>query len=192
MRQIGTLVLLGTLGCGYNRIPVAEEQANAALAEIDNQYQRRADLVPNLVSTVKGFASQEQEVLSAVTSARARATSVNLDASTVTDPAAMKAFEESQAALGGALGRLLVVSERYPDLKSNENFLTLQSQLEGTENRIAIARRDYNETARNVNTLRRTFPQVIWASTVHTGEPYAYFSATPGSDKAPKVDFGGN
>ncbi|MEO0603314.1 MAG: LemA family protein [Myxococcota bacterium] len=191
MRQIGTLVLLGTIGCGYNSIPVAEEQANAALAEIENQYQRRADLVPNLVSTVKGFASQEEGVLTAVTEARAKATSVNLDASTVTDPTAMKAFEESQAALGGALGRLLVVSERYPDLKSNENFLTLQSQLEGTENRIAIARRDYNEAARNVNTLRRTFPQVIWASTVHTGEPYAYFSAAPGSDEAPKVDFGG-
>ncbi len=191
MRHIGTLLVLTTVGCGYNAIPTAEEQANAALAEIDNQYQRRLDLVPNLVNTVKGFAEQEKDVLTAVTQARARATSLNLDASTVTDPAALKAFEESQAQLGGALGRLLVVSERYPELKSNQNFLALQSQLEGTENRIAIARRDYNDAARRVNTLRRTFPTVIWASTVHTGEPYEYFSASAGADEPPQVDFGG-
>lgn len=191
MHRIATVFVLTTVGCGYNAIPTAEEQANAALAEVDNQYQRRADLVPNLVATVKGFAEQEQTVLTEVTEARAKATSVRLDASVMTDPTALAAFEQQQQALGGALGRLLAVSERYPDLKSSDNFLTLQSQLEGTENRIAIARRDYNDAARNVNTLRRTFPTVLWASTVHTGEPFEYFSASPGADQAPQVDFGG-
>ncbi|MEN0065146.1 MAG: LemA family protein [Myxococcota bacterium] len=193
MRGLGVFLVAATaVGCGYNDIPIAEEQAKAALAEVENQYQRRADLVPNLVATVKGFAEQEEQVLTAVTEARAKASSVSIDASTITDPAAFQAFEASQSQLGGALGRLLVVSERYPDLRSSENFLNLQSQLEGTENRIAIARRDYNTAATQVNTLRRTFPQVIWASTVHSGEPFAYFSAKPGADEAPKVDFGGN
>jgi LemA protein len=181
---------LGVAGCGYNAIPTAEEQANAALSEIQNQYQRRADLVPNLVATVEGFATQEREVLTQVTEARARATQVTLDASTVTDPEKLAQFEQAQQGLSGALTRLLVASENYPELKSNQNFLALQSQLEGTENRITIARRDYNEAAREVNTLRRTFPQVIWAKTVHTGEPYAYFEASGEAQAAPKVEFG--
>lgn len=180
---------LSVAGCGYNAIPTAEEEANAALSEIQNQYQRRADLVPNLVATVEGFATQEREVLTAVTQARARATSITLDASTVTDPDKLAQFEQAQQGLSGALSRLLVASERYPELRSSEQFTALQSQLEGTENRIAIARRDYNDAARNVNTLRRTFPQVIWASTVHTGEPYAYFQASADAQQAPKVQF---
>lgn len=180
---------LSVAGCGYNAIPTAEEQANVALSEVQNQYQRRADLVPNLVATVEGYANQEKEVLTAVTEARAKATAITIDASTVTDPAKMAQFEQAQQGLSGALSRLLVASENYPELKSNENFLALQSQLEGTENRIAIARRDYNQAAQGVNTLRRTFPQVIWASTVHTGQPFAYFQATAEAQSAPKVQF---
>ena len=138
-------VLAGLLlsGCGVNNIPTYDESAKAKWSDVQNQYQRRADLIPNLVETVKGYAAQEREVLTQVTEARAKASQIKVDASTVTDPAKFKEYQDAQNALTGALGRLLVTVERYPDLKSNQNFLALQSQLEGTENRISVARRDY-------------------------------------------------
>ena len=144
------LVTLGLMlsGCGVNNIPTYEEQAKAKWSDVNNQYQRRADLIPNLVETVKGFARQERETLEAVVNARARATSIQVTPDIVNDPAKFKQFQDAQSQLSGALGRLIAVSENYPELKSNQNFLALQSQLEGTENRIAIARRDYIEAVR--------------------------------------------
>jgi len=177
-------------GCGYNTIPTLEEQAKARWGDVQNQYQRRADLIPNLVETVKGFASQEKSVLTAVVEARAKATQVKIDASQLTDPDKLKAFQDAQNQLTGALGRLLAVSENYPDLKSNANFLALQSQLEGTENRIAVARRDYIDAVRVYNTALRTFPTLIWAKTVFAGnKPMAEFTASEGSEKPPQVKF---
>ena len=155
-----------------------------------NQYQRRADLIPNLVATVQGYAAQEKNVLTAVVEARAKATQITVNASDLTDPDKLKAFQDAQAQLTGALGRLLAVSENYPDLKSNANFLALQSQLEGTENRIAVARRDYIDAVRGYNTALRTFPTVIWAKTAFSGEkPMAEFAASEGSEKPPTVKF---
>jgi len=181
---------LALSGCGYNTIPTLEEQAKARWADVENQYQRRADLIPNLVETVKGYAAQEKNVLTAVIEARAKATQVKVDASQLTDPAKVKAFQDAQNQLTGALGRLLAVSENYPELKSNANFLALQSQLEGTENRIAVARRDYIEAVRAYNTSLRTFPTVIWAKTVFSGnKPMAEFTATTGAEKPPQVKF---
>jgi LemA protein len=193
--RIGLLVaLLGVAltlsGCGYNTIPTLEEQAKARWGDVQNQYQRRADLIPNLVETVKGYAAQEKSVLTSVIEARAKATQVKLDASQLTDPEKVKAFADAQNQLTGALGRLLAISENYPDLKSNANFLALQSQLEGTENRIAVARRDYIEAVRTYNTALRTFPTLIWAKTVFAGnKPMAEFAATEGSEKPPQVKF---
>ncbi|MDO1558474.1 LemA family protein [Brevundimonas sp. 2R-24] len=175
-------------GCGYNTIPTQQEAARAQWAEVQNQYQRRADLVPNLVATVQGSAAQERTVLREVTEARARATSVQVDADTVTNPEQFRQFQAAQNQLSGALGRLMLIVERYPDLRSNQNFLTLQSQLEGTENRIAIARRDYNESVRQYNTTLRTFPQLIWAN-LQGAEPMELFNATPGAEVAPQVNF---
>lgn len=177
-------------GCGINTIPTKDEKAKAAWAEVQNQYQRRADLIPNLVETVKGYAAQERDVLTAVTEARASATQVKVDASTITDPAAFQRYAAAQDQLTGVLGRLMVIQERYPDLKSNENFLALQSQLEGTENRIAIARRDYNEAVRDYNTEIRTFPGALWAGTVHRwAKPMQTFQATAAAQTAPSVSF---
>jgi LemA protein len=177
-------------GCGYNTIPTLEEQAKARWADVQNQYQRRADLIPNLVATVQGYAAQEKSVLTAVVEARAKATQVKVDVSDLTDPAKLKAFQDAQNQLSGALGRLLAITENYPDLKSNANFLALQSQLEGTENRIAVARRDYIEAVRAYNTALRTFPTVIWAKTVFAGnKPMAEFTATEGSERPPQVKF---
>ena len=177
-------------GCGYNTIPTLEEQAKARWADVENQYQRRADLIPNLVATVQGYAAQEKNVLTAVIEARAKATQVKVDASQLTDPYKVKAFQDAQNQLTGALGRLLAVSENYPDLKSNANFLALQSQLEGTENRIAVARRDYIEAVRAYNTALRTFPTVLWAKTAFSGnKPMAEFTASEGSEKPPQVKF---
>jgi LemA protein len=177
-------------GCGYNTIPTLEEQAKARWGDVQNQYQRRADLIPNLVETVKGYATQEKSVLTSVIEARAKATQVKVDASQLTDPEKVKAFQDAQNQLTGALGRLLAVSENYPDLKSNANFLALQSQLEGTENRIAVARRDYIDAVRVYNTALRTFPTLIWAKTVFAGnKPMAEFTASEGSDKPPPVKF---
>ncbi|VFU07459.1 LemA family protein [Methylocella tundrae] len=188
---IAVLMLgLGLSGCGYNTIPTLEEQAKAKWADVQNQYQRRADLIPNLVATVQGYAKQEKDTLTAVTEARAKATSINIDASQLTDPVKLQQFQEAQGQLSGALGRLLAVSENYPDLKSNQNFLALQSQLEGTENRIAVARRDYIEAARVYNTALQTFPTILWAKTVFAGkQPLATFTANDAAQTAPQVKF---
>ena len=177
-------------GCGINTIPTQDEATKAAWAEVQNQYQRRADLVPNLVATVKGYAQQEKSVLVEVTQARASATQVKVDASTITDPAAFQQYAAAQDKLSGVLGRLMVIQEQYPDLKSNQNFLALQSQLEGTENRITIARRDYNGAAQTYNTTLRTFPSVFWAKTLYSGQkPAQLFQATASAQTAPTVDF---
>ena len=184
--------LLGLLlsGCGFNDIPTYEEQAKAKWSEVLNQYQRRSDLIPNLVETVKGFAKQESGVLEAVTAARAAATSVKVDASTINDPETFRKFQETQAQLSGSLGRLLAITEAYPDLKSNQNFLALQSQLEGTENRIAVARRDYIEAVRVYNTELRTFPGRIWASIFYSGnKPMEEFTVVDSVKAAPAVKF---
>ena len=175
-------------GCGINTIPTKEETAKAAWSEVQNQYQRRADLIPNLVNTVKGYATQEREVLTQVTEARAKATQVQVNANQLTDPEAIRRFQEAQAQLSGALGRLLAVSEQYPDLKSNQNFLTLQSQLEGTENRITVARRDYISAVQDYNTEVRTFPGRLWA-TVYSAKPMASFTTTEENQRPPTVQF---
>jgi len=177
-------------GCGINSIPTNDEKTKAAWGEVQNQYQRRADLTDNLVATVKGYAAQEKSVLIAVTEARASAGQIKVDASTISDPSKFQQYAAAQDGLGTALSRLLVIQENYPELKSNQNFLTLQSQLEGTENRIAIARRDYNEAARVYNTSLRTFPSVIWAKTLYGGQkPAEIFQASAGAQTAPKVSF---
>jgi LemA protein len=153
------LMIVGATGCNsVNQLPTLDEQVKAAWSEVLNQYQRRADLIPNLVETVKGYAHQEQQVLTEVTEARAKATQMQLPPDILSNPDKFHEFEQNQAALGGALGRLLAVSEKYPDLKSNQNFLALQSQLEGTENRIAVARRDYILAVQQYNTYLRTYP----------------------------------
>ncbi|ATU90250.1 LemA family protein [Phyllobacterium zundukense] len=176
--------------CGFNTIPTNEERAKAAWSEVLNQYQRRADLIPNLVETVKGYAAQEKDVLTAVVEARAKATSVQVTPETLTDPNAMKVFQDNQANLTGALSRLLAVVENYPDLKSNQNFLALQSQLEGTENRIAVSRRDYIEAVRVYNTSLRTMPTMIWKWIWFTGnEPYQTFSIDDSAKQTPQVKF---
>jgi LemA protein len=192
VRTVAALIGIGLVlsSCGYNTIPTLEEQAKARWADVQNQYQRRADLIPNLVATVQGYAAQEKSVLTAVVEARAKATGIKLSADDLTDPAKVKAFADAQNQLTGVLGRLLAITENYPDLKSNANFLALQSQLEGTENRIAVARRDYIEAVRAYNTALRTFPTVIWAKTAFSGEkPMAEFTATEGSEKPPVVKF---
>ncbi|PHS87058.1 LemA family protein [Aeromonas dhakensis] len=178
-------LLLSLTGCGMNNIPTLDEQVKASWGQVENQYQRRADLVPNLVATVKGYASHEQETLKAVTDARARVGSLQ-----VSDPAQLKEFEAAQNQLSGALSRLMVVVERYPELKADQQFLTLQAQLEGTENRISVARRDYIEAVRQFNTEIRTFPGVIWSKLLYSDlEAKPTFSAKSGADEAPKVSF---
>src|ERR1700736_2662983 len=192
LRAVLVAVLLGLTvsGCGYNSIPTDEEQAKAKWADVQNNYQRRADLIPNLVATVQGYAKQEREVLTAVVEARAKATQVKIDVSQLTDPDKLKQFQDAQNQLSGALGRLLAVSENYPDLKSNQNFLALQSHLEGTENRITVARRDYIEAVRVYNTALRTFPTIIWAKTVFSGtKPMAEFAASETAKTPPQVKF---
>ena len=176
--------------CGYNTIPTADEKAKAAWSEVLNQYQRRADLIPNLVETVKGYAAHEKEVLEGVVEARAKATQVTVTPETLSDPDAFKAFQDSQAGLTSALSRLLAVVENYPDLKANQNFLALQAQLEGTENRIAVARRDYIEAVREYNTILRTFPSLLWANLWFGSQPYQNFTTTDDKMQPPKVDFG--
>jgi LemA protein len=184
------LLTLFLTGCGINNIPTYEEQAKAKWAEVLNQYQRRNDLIPNLVETVKGFAKQESTVLEAVTAARAQATSIQVNASTITDPEAFKKFQDAQVQVSGALGRLLAVSENYPDLKSNANFLALQSQLEGTENRIAVARRDYIEAVRTYNTELKTFPGRIWAVLLYSSaKPMEEFTVDDSVKRVPQVKF---
>jgi LemA protein len=192
VRAVVAVVLLGLAvsACGYNQIPTLEEQAKAKWGDVQNNYQRRADLIPNLVATVQGYAKQEKDVLIAVIEARAKATQVKIDVSQLTDPEKLKQFQDAQNQLSGALGRLIAVSENYPDLKSNQNFLALQSQLEGTENRITVARRDYIEAVRAYNTELRTFPGVLWASTFfRSNKPMAEFTAGEGAQKPPQVKF---
>jgi LemA protein len=181
---------LNLAGCGVNTIPTQEERAKAAWSEVLNQYQRRNDLIPNLVETVKGYAQQERDVFIQVTEARAKATQIKIDPSILTDPEAFKRFQEVQAQLSGALGRLLAVSERYPDLKSSQNFLTLQAQLEGTENRVAVARRDYIEAVRAYNTEFKTFPGIIWASVLYrNNKPMETFTIDEPAMRPPTVSF---
>jgi LemA protein len=190
---LAAALLLSLSGCGINTVPTKEEAVKAAWGEVQNQYQRRADLIPNLVATVEGFAAQEKDVLVEVTNARARATAVNVSPDQLNDPAAIARFQEAQGALSQSLGRLLLVVEKYPDLKSNQNFLALQSQLEGTENRISIARRDYNAAVQDYNTTIRTFPSIVAAKVIYGAEPKAPFEATAANaDQAPTVSFGGN
>ena len=177
--------------CGYNTIPTAEERAKAAWSEVLNQYQRRADLIPNLVETVKGYASHEKDVLEGVVEARAKATQVTVSPETLSNPNAFRQFQDSQAGLTASLSRLLAVVENYPDLKANQNFLGLQAQLEGTENRIAVARRDYIEAVRDYNLTLKTFPSMLWATFWFTdNEPYQTFSVPEDKMEVPKVDFG--
>ncbi len=193
VRLTGAAFALGLSlsACGsINTIPTLEERAKSAWSEVQNQYQRRADLIPNLVETMNGFAQQEREVLRQVTEARARASQVKVDASTITDPQKFREFQEAQNQLSGALGRLLATVERYPELKSNANFLALQSQLEGTENRIAVARRDYIDAVRAYNTELRTIPSRWVAAILYPdAKPMENFAASAGSERPPNVKF---
>ncbi len=184
------LLCLVLSGCGVNNIPTYEELAKAKWSEVLNQYQRRSDLIPNLVETVKGFAKQESSVLEAVVKARASATQVKVDSDTITDPEQFKKFQAAQSQLSGSLGRLLAISETYPELKSNQNYLALQSQLEGTENRIAVARRDYIEAVRVYNTEISTFPGRLWAATLYAGHKrMEEFTIDDSAKVAPAVKF---
>jgi len=191
LRAVAVAMLaLALAGCGINNIPTYEEQAKASWSEVLSQYQRRAELIPNLVETVKGFAQQERGVLVEVTEARAKATRVQLPADILNNPQIFQQFQEAQNQLAGALGRLMVVVERYPDLKSNQNFLALQSQLEGTENRIAIARRDYIQAVRRYNTELRTIPGRWWRAVMYPGaEPMQTFAVAEEKTEPPQVKF---
>jgi Uncharacterized conserved protein len=195
VRAFGILLVGAMLaGCGINTIPTLQEQAKAAWSEVLNQYQRRADLIPNLVETVKGYASQESKVLLEVTEARAKATQVQLPPDILTNPEAFQKFQEAQGQLTGALSKLLSITEAYPDLKSNQNFLALQSQLEGqlegTENRIAIARRDYIAAVRVYNTEIRTIPGRWWRALLYPdAQPMQNFTVAEEKTKVPEVKF---
>ncbi|HEX4079870.1 MAG TPA: LemA family protein [Rhizomicrobium sp.] len=186
------LLAIGLSGCGINEIPRQDEQVKAAWSQVLNEYQRRDDLIPNLVATVKGYAHQEQTVLTDVIKARASATqmTMQLPPDILSNPQAFHQFEQSQAQVGSALGRLMVVSERYPDLKSNENFLALQSQLEGTENRIAVARQDYINAVQSYNTMLRTIPY-RWTAAIFYPDAKVKqtFSISEQAQQAPKVQF---
>ncbi|KZY36323.1 hypothetical protein A3754_19130 [Alcanivorax sp. HI0083] len=191
-RSAMLVLLAGWLsGCGINNIPTYDEQVKAAWSQVENQYQRRADLIPNLVNTVKGYASHEQEVLVDVTQARAKVGSIQVDGNMLNNPEKLKQFEQAQRQLGSALQRLMVVAERYPDLKANQNFLALQSQLEGTENRISVARRDYIAAVQQYNTEIRTFPGRLWHSFLYSDmETRETYEATAeDADQAPSVNF---
>ena len=187
---IAPILAVSLAGCGINSVPTAEENAKAKWANVQADYQRRADLIPNLVETVKGFATQEKDVLTQVTEARAKATQTTLNPGDLDDPAKVKAFQDAQGAVSAALVNFRSITEAYPELKSNENFLALQSQLEGTENRINVSIKDYNEAVQSYNTRIRTFPDMIGAKIIHGAQPMVPFQAQPGSDKAPPVKFG--
>jgi len=189
--SLGVLVLVqGVAACGYNDIPTRQERAEAAWADVQSQYQRRADLIPNLVATVQAAGIQERTTLTEVIEARNAAVSTPLTTEQLSDPAAVQAFLNAQGRVTAGVRSLGVLVEAYPQLQANQNFLNLQSQLEGTENRITIARRDYNEAVRAYNTALRTFPTVIWANTVFSGEePMQLFNATDEAQSAPRVEF---
>ncbi len=180
---------LALSACGVNNIPTYEEQAKAAWSQVLNQYQRRADLIPNLVETVKGYARQEEKVLTEVTDARAKATQFQIPADILTNPDAFAKFQAAQGQLGSALSRLISITENYPDLKSNQNFLALQSQLEGTENRIAVARRDYIEAVRLYNTELKTVPGSLWNAALYHATPLANFTVDEKTMQTPAVKF---
>lgn len=181
---------LALAGCGINTIPTLQERAKASWSEVLNQYQRRADLIPNLVETVKGYAAQESKVLTEVVEARAKATQMQIPPDILTNPEAFKKFQEVQGQLSGSLARLLAVVENYPDLKSNQNFLALQSQLEGTENRIAIARGDYIKAVQAYNTEIRTIPGRWWRAVLYPdAEPMQNFTVAEETTKVPEVKF---
>jgi len=189
-----SLLLIGVLaplvsGCGYNSLVSADEAVKAAWAQVENVYQRRADLVPNLVNTVKGSAQHEEKVLTEVTAARASATQVKLSVDDLTDPEKVKAFEEAQAKLSSSLGRLIATAEAYPDLKANAAFRDLMSQLEGTENRIAVERKRYNDAVRDYNVKTREFPTLIAAKIWHFKPKEPFKATTAGAEKAPEVKF---
>lgn len=184
------VVAVSLAGCGINSVPTAEENAKAKWANVEADFQRRADLYPNLEAAVKGYAKQESTVLTQVTEARAKATSVQINDADLQDPAKMKEFQDAQNAFGQSLGRLLVSVEAYPDLKSNQNFLALQSQIEGTENRINVSIKDYNEAVQSYNTTIRTFPDAIGAKIFYGAKPMVQYTAvTPGANQAPKMNF---
>jgi len=181
-------IALALAGCGVNNIPTKDQAVKARWADVQAAYQRRSDLIPNLANTVAAYAKQEQTVLTQVTQARASATQVKIDASTITDPAKFAEFQQAQDRLSGVLGRLMAISENYPDLKSNQNFLALQSQLEGTENRIEISRRDYNGAVQEYNTELVTIPGSIWAATFYKSYKQATpFAASAAAQTAPTV-----
>ena len=194
LRRFGLFAPLAALslaGCGLNSVPTAEETVNAKWANVQSEYQRRNDLIGNLVETVKGAAAQEKGVLVAVTEARSRATGTQLSAADLDDPAKVRAYNEAQSSLSSSLNVLRgpAIFEAYPELKSNENFLTLQSQIEGTENSILVARNDYNEAVQAYNTRIRTFPDAIGAKIFYGAKPKVPFEAAAGAQEAPKVDF---
>ena len=181
-------IALALAGCGVNNIPTKDQAVKARWADVQAAYQRRSDLIPNLANTVAAYAKQEQTVLTQVTQARASATQVKVDASTITDPAKFAEFQQAQDKLSGVLGRLMAISENYPELKSNQNFLALQSQLEGTENRIEISRRDYNAAVQDYNTELVTIPGSIWAATFYKSYKQATpFAASAAAQSAPTV-----
>ena len=179
------IILYSSIKGTYNTMVGKDESVTAAWAQVQNVYQRRADLIPNLVNTVKGYAAHEKETLEGVVEARAKATSVNVNPS---DPQSLQQFQQSQDRLGSALSRLMVVVEKYPDLKANQNFLDLQAQLEGTENRITVERQKFNEAAQDFNTYIRSFPRNIYAN-IFNFERKAYFQARAGAEQAPEVQF---
>jgi len=192
LRRFGLLAPLAALslaGCGLNSVPTAEENVNAKWGDLQADYQRRSDLIPNLVETVKGYAKQEKTVLVEVTNARANAGRVQLNPSDLSDPAKVQAFNDAQSRLTQAIIPLQRLQEAYPDLKSNANFLALQDQLEGTENRINASRRDYNEAVQAYNTRIRTFPDAIGAKIFYGAKPKVPFQAAAGAEQAPSVDF---
>lgn len=193
VRRLGLLAPLAAFslaGCGINSVPTAEEQVNAKWGDLQADYQRRADLIPNLVATVKGYAQQEKSVLIGVTEARASATRVQLSAADLSNPQKVSAFNEAQNRLTQAIIPLQRLQEAYPELKSNQNFMALQDQLEGTENRIEVSRRDYNESVREYNTLIRTFPTAIGAKVFYGAKPKVPFEAAAAAQNAPSVNFG--
>lgn len=183
------LLAVSLTSCGVNTIPTYEEQAKAAWSQVLNQYQRRNDLIPNLVETVKGYAKQEQEVLTRVVEARAKATQMTIPSDILTNPEAFQKWQQAQGELGAALGRLISITENYPDLKSNQNFLALQSQIEGTENRISVARRDYIDSVQRYNTEIRTVPGRWWNALMYHAQPMANFTVDEQVTKAPSVKF---
>lgn len=187
------LAALSLAACGINSVPAAEEEAKAKWADVEAQFQRRANLIPNLAEVVKGAGENERNILTQVTEARAKATSVNITANDLNDPAKMEQFAAAQSQLSAGLGRLLASVEAYPQIQSNQNYVALQSQLEGTENRIAVAIRDYNEAVRKYNTTIRTFPDTIGANIIHGAEPMVpYKAVTEGAEAAPTLDMTAN